>query len=57
MSVCKCVGIWTEGCVLETNASISLGYDAARVFTSQTEEDLTARTDRKIIPWDEKKVN
>ena len=43
--------------MLETNASISLGYDAARVFTSQTEEDLTARTDRKIIPWDEKKVN
>jgi len=43
--------------VPETNASISLGYDAARASTSQTEEDLTARTDKKIILCDRMKVN
>lgn len=43
--------------MLETNASISFGYDAARVSTSQTEVDLTARTDMKIIPYDKIKVN
>lgn len=43
--------------MLETNASISFGYDAARVSASQTEVDLTARTDKKIIPYDKKKVN
>ena len=34
-----------------------LGYDAARVSTSQTESDLTARTDMKIIPCKMEKVN
>lgn len=43
--------------MLETNASISFGYDAARVSTSQTEVDLTARTDMKIIPYEKIKVN
>ena len=48
MSVCKDAD--TGMCAGE-NASISLGYDAAHVSMSQTESDLTARTDKKIISY------
>ena len=48
MSVCKDAD--TGMCARE-NASISLGYDAAHVSMSQTESDLTARTDKKIISY------
>lgn len=54
MSVCEDAD--TGMCAGE-NASISIGYDAAHVSMSQTESDLTARTDKKIIAYKDIIVN
>lgn len=51
------LGMTIKERVLETNASISHRYDAARVFTNQTESNLTARTGMEIIPYNKIKVN
>ena len=53
----KFVSISIEGCVPEINASIPFRYDAVRVSANQTESNLTAHTDMKIIPYDKIKVN